>query len=195
MAFKTLVNYNNTTLKVQENYLAHDECLKLISHIRQLALETEPKFELYGKICTMHRRIGFFSDTHQGYAYSNDLRTASQLTDELRELLNHINNDLKTKFNGILINVYRNGNDFISPHSDREVELSEDGSVVALSLGASRIFRVRHKDGFDRYDFQTNDGQLLIMGNGFQKYFTHEIPVQKKVKEERISITFRQHVN
>lgn len=195
MELKTLVNYKNTTLKAKENYLAYDECLLLISHIRKLKLETEPKFELYGKICTMHRRIGFFSDTHKGYTYSNDLKTANPLTDDLRKLLDRINNDLKTKFNGVLINVYRDGNDFISPHSDREVELSEDGSVVALSLGVSRIFRVRHKDGFDRYDFQTSSGQLLVMGDGFQKHFTHEIPVQKKVKEERISITFRQHIN
>lgn len=191
---KTLVKYKGATLKVQENYLSENECDMLIQHIHTVNLDADLKFELYGKTCTMHRCIGFFSDTHKGYAYSNDLRTANPLTEPLKMLLERVNSYLDTKFNGLLINLYRDGNDFISPHSDKEVELSKDGTVVALSLGVSRIFRVRHKDGLDRYDFQTNNGQLLIMGQGFQDHFTHEIPVQKRVKEERISITFRQHV-
>lgn len=191
---KTLVSYKGATLRVEENYLSRDECIKLTEHIHTVDLDADPKFLLYGKTCTMHRCVGFFSDTHKGYAYSNDLRTAHPLTKELREVLDKVNATLKTKFNGLLINLYRDGNDFISPHSDKEVELSRDGTVVALSLGTSRIFRVRHKDGLDRYDFQTNDGQLLIMGQGFQDHFTHEIPIQKRVKEERISLTFREHV-
>ena len=31
------------------------------------------------------------------------------------------------------------------------------------------------------------------MGGNFQKLYTHEIPIQKKIKEYRISFTFRKH--
>jgi len=31
------------------------------------------------------------------------------------------------------------------------------------------------------------------MGGNFQKLYTHEIPIQKKIKESRISFTFRKH--
>jgi len=31
------------------------------------------------------------------------------------------------------------------------------------------------------------------MGGNFQKEFTHEIPVEKKIKEVRYSLTFRKH--
>ena len=34
---------------------------------------------------------------------------------------------------------------------------------------------------------------MLQMGGDFQKEFTHEIPIEKKVKEPRISFTFRKH--
>ena len=32
------------------------------------------------------------------------------------------------------------------------------------------------------------------MAGNFQKEFTHEIPIQKKVSDERISFTFRKHL-
>ena len=42
-------------------------------------------------------------------------------------------------------------------------------------------------------DIPTNSYELMHMGGKFQEEFTHEIPIQKKVKEERYSFTFRKH--
>jgi alkylated DNA repair dioxygenase AlkB len=42
-------------------------------------------------------------------------------------------------------------------------------------------------------DVPTNSGEMLIMGGDFQKEFTHEIPIEKKIKHPRISFTFRKH--
>ena len=44
-----------------------------------------------------------------------------------------------------------------------------------------------------KLDVLTNSYELLHMGGDFQKEFTHEIPIEKKVKEPRISFTFRYH--
>jgi len=33
------------------------------------------------------------------------------------------------------------------------------------------------------------------MQGEFQKEFTHEIPIQKKILDERISLTFRKHIS
>ena len=38
-------------------------------------------------------------------------------------------------------------------------------------------------------------GNMVQMSGNFQKEFTHEIPVEKKIKEERISFTFRRHLH
>jgi len=35
---------------------------------------------------------------------------------------------------------------------------------------------------------------MLQMGGRFQEEFTHEIPVEKKVKKERISFTFQNNL-
>ena len=42
-------------------------------------------------------------------------------------------------------------------------------------------------------DESTTHCSILHMGGNFQKLYTHEIPIQKKIKEPRISFTFRKH--
>ena len=97
------------------------------------------------------------------------------------------------KFNGILINRYKDGNNYIGPHSDNEKNLDEQG-VIAISVGAIRKFRIRDKQTKKIIiDIPTNSYELMHMGGKFQEEFVHEIPIQKKVKEERYSFTFRKH--
>ena len=62
-----------------------------------------------------------------------------------------------------------------------------------ISLGATRIFRCRNKKTLEKYDIEVKNGQLLAMCGNFQKEFTHEVPIQKTVRDERISLTFRRH--
>ena len=86
------------------------------------------------------------------------------------------------------------GNDYISAHSDDETGLDSVG-VVSISYGSERIFRIRKKDTKQKiYDTLTTHCSILHMGGNFQKEFTHEVPVEKKVKDKRISFTFRKHL-
>ena len=108
-------------------------------------------------------------------------------------LLNYINEKFNSDFNGILINQYMDGNDYISAHSDDETNLGTIG-VVALSYGAQRNFRIRNKkDKKIVANIDTKDDELILMDGDFQKEFTHEIPIQKKIKGIRYSFTFRKH--
>jgi alkylated DNA repair dioxygenase AlkB len=161
------------------------ECLKL-------PLEAHPKCIMYGKECSMPRSVGFFSDESGGYSYARQKSVAQPLTAGLRKLLEETNARLGTTFNGILVNHYKDGNETIGAHSDDEKELS-NGVVACISLGASRIFRVRQKIGGGKTDILTAHGQLLVMNGAFQKEFTHELPMQKKIYGPRISLTFRYH--
>ena len=115
------------------------------------------------------------------------------LTQSNRELLDIVNNEFGTQFNGILVNKYMDGNDYISAHSDDETGVDLIG-VISISYGAERIFRIRKKDTKHIvYDELTTHCSILHMGGNFQKLYTHEIPIQKKIKEPRISFTFRKH--
>ena len=112
----------------------------------------------------------------------------------MTDLLTIINELFGAEFNGILVNKYINGNDYIGPHSDDESGLDCNYGVISISYGAERIFRIRDKKNKNIIcDEITNNCCILQMGGNFQKLYTHEIPIQKKIKEYRISFTFRKH--
>ena len=147
---------------------------------------------IYGKECHVHRNIGFFSDTSEGYYFSGQLSKSKPLTSNLRVLLNRINEMHDANFNGILINMYKDGSDYIGPHSDDERFLDKQG-VVSISYGATRTFRIRTSKNDQKIDFKLNNGDVVHMSGDFQKEFKHEVPKELKVKDERISFTFRSH--
>ena len=154
-----------------------------------------PPIKLYGKVCHQRRCIGFFSNESKGYYYSNQLCPSISLTSNLYEMLTLVNNMFGTHYNGILVNKYKTGNDYISAHSDDEKTLDDTG-VIALSYGATRKFRIRdRKTKKIVKDIPLISYSIMQMGGKFQQEFTHEIPVEKKVKSERISFTFRRHIN
>lgn len=157
-------------------------------------LEERPEIIIYGKFCKQHRNVGFFSDESIGYNYSRKLMKSKPLSNSMTELIFEINKMLGTEFNGILVNKYLDGNDSIGAHSDDETGLDGKG-VVSISYGAERIFRIREKNNKTIVcDELTTQCGILHMGGNFQKLFTHEIPVQKKIKESRISFSFRKHI-
>ena len=165
---------------------------KCVEEIKDKLLEY-PKIMLYGKQATQHRCIGFFSDESKGYYYSRQLAKSIPLDDHMKTLLERVNSELHANFNGILVNYYKDGNDYISAHSDDEKDIDLTG-VVAISVGAVRKFRIRNKK--DRkivIDLATESYGMIQMSGNFQKEFLHEIPVERKVKEGRYSFTFRRH--
>ena len=163
-----------------------------VSYAEPLLME-RPEIVLYGKTCKQHRNVGFFSDESVGYKYSNQLMGSRPLSEPMVALLAVINSMLGTEFNGILVNKYMDGNDYIGAHCDDKRGLDGRG-VVAISFGSERIFRIRDKNTKAILrDEPTAHCGILHMGGNFQTLYTHEIPVQKKIKGSRISFSFRKH--
>jgi len=157
-------------------------------------LETRPKIVVFGKECHQNRNVGFFSNDSIGYRYSRQMMDSQPLTETLVRLLEMVNTKYSADFNGILINEYIDGNDSIGAHSDDETGLSKNAGIVAISYGSTRKFRIRNKATKKIVkDIYMKHGDILQMKGNFQKEFTHEIPVEKKVTESRISFTFRYH--
>lgn len=167
---------------------------KCVADVTDLLHEYPPVI-IYGKVCNQRRCVGFFSNESEGYYYSNQLAKSMPLTPNLEMLMARVNELFSTSFNGILINKYKTGNDYISAHSDDERNLDEHG-VVAISYGATRKFRIRNKNTKKLVrDIEMKPYTIIQMGGEFQKEFTHEIPIEKRVKNQRISFTFRKHTH
>ena len=185
-------NIDNTAFLDKGSFINKELLEKCIIDIEP-QLELKPEIIIFGKKCKQQRNIGFFSDKSKGYKYSNKMMESKPLTKSISELLDIVNNEFGTQFNGILVNKYMDGNDYISAHSDDESGIDLIG-VISISYGAERIFRIRKKDTKQIiYDELTTHCSILHMGGNFQKLYTHEIPIQKKIKEPRISFTFRKH--
>ena len=169
------------------NLLLVEQCVEETARLLE-----KPTLRLFGKDVQQPRSTGFFSDSSIGYKYSTTTINANPLTTGLKEMLRIVNEMFPMgKFNGVLVHAYHDGLDNLSKHNEKQV--SPIG-VVSISFGAIRKFRIRDKDGKIVMDVPTMSGSIMWMQGEFQKEFTHEIPVEKRVKTSRTSFTFHSHV-
>lgn len=188
---ETLIETEKSSLWIVKNYT--DD---IYEKIKDISLEEKPPIILMGKKLKQRRDVGFFSDVSGGYKYSGAFMKSMPLTPFLSHVLKSVNKSLQTNFNGILVNSYLNGDEYLSAHSDNEEFLDKKNKMVAgLAYGAIRKFRVRDKKTKKiLMDIEHEPGMLVVMQGEFQNEFTHEIPKQKKIQGRRISLTFRYHL-
>jgi alkylated DNA repair dioxygenase AlkB len=185
-------NIEGTAFLDKGNFIYKELLEKCIMDIEP-QLEERPEIIIFGKKCKQQRNVGFFSNESIGYSYSKKMMESKPLSQSMSELLLLTNMIVGAEFNGILVNKYMDGNDYISAHSDDETGLDSVG-VISISYGSERIFRIRDRETKEiMCDELTTHCSILHMGGDFQKLYTHEIPIQKKIKEPRISFTFRKH--
>lgn len=159
-------------------------------------LEHKPEIIVFGKKCKQQRNVGFFSNESVGYEYSTQIMRAQPLTTDLEQLMAMVNARFNANYNGILCNEYPDGEHVVGAHSDAEGALDKNSGVVSISWGATRIFRIRHKaSNHIITDVYASHGSIIQMGGKrFQREYTHEIPKQMRIKEGRVSFTFRCHI-
>jgi alkylated DNA repair dioxygenase AlkB len=92
-------------------------------------------------------------------------------------------------FNAVLCNLYRNGDDSMGWHGDNEREIDQR-LIASISIGASRIFKIRKKGSKQSQSIVLEHGSLLLMED-FQQNWQHSIPKSKKLVNPRINLTFR----
>ena len=190
----TLIQTEKSFLKVYDLPEEFNETIKKVIEETDNKLLVNPPILVYGKVRRQRRCIAFLSNDSIGYKYSGQLARSQRLTEHSKLVLDYINEKFNTDYNGILINKYLSGKDYIGRHSDNESALSKVG-VMAISFGAVRKFRIRDKNTKKIVkDIPTLPNKIIHMGGEFQKEFTHEIPIERKVKEPRWSFTFRKHI-
>lgn len=189
---QSLIKTENSFLNMYSGEEYTELIEKCVDEVKDELLH-KPPIKMYGKIVHQQRDIGFFSDTSIGYYYAGQLAKSKPLQNSLSKLMKLINERFGTNYNGILVNRYEDGNNYIGQHSDDEKHLDK-GGVVAISHGAVRKFRIMDKlTGKKIIDISTTSNSIIHMGGDFQKEYTHGIPVEKKVKGVRYSFTFRNH--
>ena len=108
-----------------------------------------------------------------------------------QRLIEFFNKRYKTEFNMVLINWYRDGNDYISMHSDNEKEIKKNSPVITVSIGQEREFIIQNIQTKNKKKFMLENNSVLVMGGTCQKTHKHGITKKPKLKNYRISLTFR----
>jgi alkylated DNA repair dioxygenase AlkB len=146
---------------------------------------------IYGRHIITARKVAWYGDTGYSYRYSGISKNALAWTRELLELKELVQNQTKSIFNSCLLNLYHDGNEGMSWHSDDEKELGPNTTVASLSLGAERKFALRHKRTGETFFLVLENGSLLVMKDTTQTHWQHSVPKSKKITTPRINLTFR----
>jgi alkylated DNA repair dioxygenase AlkB len=146
---------------------------------------------VFGKHYITKRKVAWFGDEEYDYKYSGVTKQAHIWTPKLLQLKQKIEDISERTYNACLLNLYHNGEEGISWHSDREKTLLDNGTIASLTLGAERKFSFKHKETKTRLDIILENGSLLLMKGSIQKNWLHRLPPTKKVFSTRINLTFR----
>lgn len=178
--------------------------------------EERGKVKIYGKILDVPRYQQSFGKKYEfsGLMHNerniNDISLLSNLLEwcnndlkdnylnELKYYNNYIDNSGETNYmNGILINWYENGLEYIGPHSDDEKQLMLNFPIYSFSYGQCRDFKLHCKKGISTKDFSVGlkNNSCVIMGGLMQKTHKHSLPIRKKITGKRINITIRAFKN
>lgn len=116
----------------------------------------------------------------------------------IKSTMARINSEFGYSLNCSLVSYYKDGSVNARLHSDNEKELDEEQPIVVVSLGAVRTvqFVDNNQESFRTAALSVSPeaGSVYIMRPGCQQRFRHRVRMNKKVKDFRISLSFRAFV-
>ena len=149
---------------------------------------TQPLVTIQGKQIPVPRLVAWDGDPGIRYGYSGLTHTTQGWHPSLAALRDTIHQRTGHRFNFVLLNLYRDGQDAMGWHRDNESGLGPNPLVASLSLGAERDFHLRADPKSDLYRLQLKHGSLLLMPGGVR----HQLPRRAGVSTPRINLSFRQ---
>jgi alkylated DNA repair dioxygenase AlkB len=129
------------------------------------------------------------------YRHPNDSEPENvEMCDIVREILYEV--EKKTKIYGlnhVLVQLYRDGSDNISSHSDKTLDIDRDRPIINVSIGSEREMTIELKENkFIKQKIPLINNTALIFGLKTNEKWKHEIKKNMNgIVGERISLTFR----
>jgi alkylated DNA repair dioxygenase AlkB len=144
---------------------------------------------LYGRTRPTPRLTAWIGDS--AYRYSGIVNEPGPWPEALVNLRERLRDELGVDFNSCLANLYRDGADSVSYHSDDEPELGPRPTIASISLGDPRRFVLRHRATGARWSWDLGHGDLLVMRDESQSDYAHAVPKSSRPVGPRMNLTFR----
>jgi alkylated DNA repair dioxygenase AlkB len=186
----------NAELIYVPNFFNYPESDNYFKIIKDQTNWQQDYITVFGKTYKQPRLTALYGDTNQTYSYSNITMHPEAFTSNLLDIKSKVEKFSDEKFNTLLINLYRDGNDSNGWHADNEKELGKNPVIASVSFGEERPFHFKHRRlKNERHKLNLEHGSLLLMKGEMQHYWLHQIAKTKKKVEPRINLTFRKLVN
>lgn len=173
------------------NFFSKSESDSFLKNLLSSIAWKQESMNMYGKQVDFPRLTAWYGNNDKPYSFSGITLQPTPWTSEILTIKNRIESSENTVFNSVLLNLYRNGNDSISWHTDAEKELGINPVIASVSFGATRKFQLRHIRTKEKLEIELPHGSLLIMKGELQHFWQHQIPKTSKPVRERINLTFR----
>jgi len=151
----------------------------------------QKSMNMYGRKVPFPRLVAWYGQDERPYSFSGITLQPSSWLPELLEIKSRIEPIAEVTFNRVLLNLYRDGKDSVSWHTDAEPELGINPVIASVSFGATRKFQLRNLHTREKIELELTNGSLLIMQGELQHYWQHQVPKTSKPVGERINLTFR----
>ncbi|MDR5590887.1 alpha-ketoglutarate-dependent dioxygenase AlkB [Christiangramia sp. SM2212] len=180
-------------LEYYPDFLSLSQADKAFNFLMNAEVWRQDKIKMFGKEILQPRLTVLFGEVGKSYKYSGLEMHPIPFPEELKEIKEKCQSSpLNTEFNVCLANLYRDGSDSMGWHADDEKELGINPIIASISLGAERVFHLKHKKiQTARQKIRLQHGSLLIMKGTTQEFWKHQLPKSKKVDSPRVNLTFR----
>ncbi len=173
------------------NFFSKSESDSFLNKLRSNIIWKQESMNMYGKKIDFPRLTAWYGNNDKPYSFSGITLQPLPWNSEIITIKRKIESIAKAEFNSVLLNLYRDGNDSISWHTDAEKELGINPVIASANFGATRKFQLRHIYTKEKLEIELTHGSLLIMQGEMQHFWQHQVPKTKQKVGDRINLTFR----
>lgn len=186
------LNLQDSDIMYEPHFLGEQEAWDLFNTLISHVPWQQDQIKLFGKEYDQPRLTALYGTNGVPYSYSGILMHPHLFTPELLDLKTKVSTVTGHIFTSCLLNRYRNGSDSNGWHSDNEKELGANPVIASVSLGQTRLFKLKHRTvkGL-QHAIMLDHGSLLLMRGVTQHFWLHQVPKTKRPVGERINLTFR----
>lgn len=178
-------------ISYQENFVIPEIADQWFERLLHETAWQQDTITVYGKKHLTPRLSYWMGESWMSYSYSQHTMQPHPWQALPLTIKHTIETATGERFNSVLINYYRDGQDSNGWHADDELELGLEPVIASLSLGVARDFHLRNKqDHSDKYTLCLENGSLLMMRGSTQTRWQHHVP-KRASAGPRINLTFR----
>lgn len=169
-----------------------EEASRLFDELRASTEWRQEEVLIFGRRRLVPRLVAWYGDPGARYTYSGTPHEPLPWTPAIQRVRERVHELAGHTFNGVLLNLYRDGRDGMGWHSDDEPELGRDPVIASVSFGATRRFRLRHRKRRElAAEIPLAHGSLLLMAGSTQHHWLHAVPKTSSAVGPRVNLTFR----